>query len=69
MTPMQPEQPIQVTLQAQQWNTVLAALNEAPHRIARPVIDAILSQVQAEADKGDAALPAKLNGAEAHAPH
>jgi hypothetical protein len=67
MTPMPPDQPITITLEAQQWNGVLGALNEAPHRIARPLIDAIVQQVQ----QAQSAAPpaAKPNGADEHAPH
>jgi hypothetical protein len=68
MTPMQPDQPITITLEAQQWNSVLAALNEAPHRIARPIIDRIVEQVQGQQSPA-APLAAKPNGADEHAPH
>lgn len=35
-----------VTLQAQEWDIVAAALNELPMRVARPVFDKIMGQVQ-----------------------
>lgn len=67
MIPMQNDQPITITLQAQQWNTVLGALNEAPHRIARPVFDSIIAQIEGHATASPVA--AKPNGADEHAPH
>jgi hypothetical protein len=46
MRPLQPEQPIDITLTAQQWNAILAALGEAPYRIAAPIIGSIVEQVE-----------------------
>ena len=46
MQPINPDQPLTVTLSAQEWNTVMAGLNELPHRIARPVFDRIGQQLQ-----------------------
>jgi hypothetical protein len=68
MNPLPAEHPIAVTLPAHQWNGVLNALNDQPYRIARPIIDAIIPQVEAEAEKLAAPAPAvKPNGsAEAH---
>ena len=42
-------QPFQVTLEAQQWNGVLAALADAPYRIAAPLVQAIGEQLQRQA--------------------
>jgi hypothetical protein len=47
MTPIEPNQTLSITLTAQDWNTVLAALNEMPHRIAAPLISSIMQQAQA----------------------
>jgi len=70
MTPMQPNSPITITLAAQQWDTVLGALNEAPHRVARPVFDSIIAQIQSQQPQADASpIAAKPNGADEHAPH
>jgi hypothetical protein len=44
-----PTTPISVTLQAQQWNTVLAVLSEQPYRIAASLIEAITTQANAAA--------------------
>lgn len=56
-----------VTLEAQQWNGVLAALSEAPYRVAAPLIQAIGEQLQQQSQQlqgpGEGPL---LNG---HAPH
>ena len=68
MEPLQPDFPISITLEAQQWNAVLAALGEAPYRIAAPLINKIVEQVQ-ERQQAPAALAAKSNGADEHAPH
>jgi hypothetical protein len=70
MEPIQAEQPITITLEAQQWNVVLGALGEAPYRIAAPVIARIVEQVQSKQSQAAAAtLAAKPNGADEHAPH
>jgi hypothetical protein len=39
-------QPFTVTLEAQQWNVIMAALNEAPYRHAAPVIQTLNQQLQ-----------------------
>jgi hypothetical protein len=72
MTPMQPDQPITITLQAQQWNVVLNALAEAPWRIADPVMRELTRQTAAAQQALDEPQPpAKPNGdareIEAHA--
>ena len=41
---MTPQQPLTVTLEAQQWQTVMNVLAEAPFRIAQPLIHAIQQQ-------------------------
>ena len=46
MQPISPDQPLTVTLSAQEWNTVMSAVNELPHRVARPVFDRIGQQLQ-----------------------
>jgi hypothetical protein len=40
------EQPLTVTLQAQQWNQMIAVLHDAPYRIAQPLIRDIGEQLQ-----------------------
>jgi hypothetical protein len=42
-------QPFTVTLEAQQWNAVLAALTDAPYKISAPLIQAIGEQLQGQA--------------------
>ena len=44
--PIEPNQPLTVTLTAQEWNNVMAAVNELPHRIARPLFDKMGQQLQ-----------------------
>ena len=38
--------PLQITLQAQEWNVVLSTLNEAPYRVAAPLIQKMGQQLQ-----------------------
>jgi hypothetical protein len=46
-TPIPPTEPLSATLQAQQWNQVLALLSDvpAPHRITDPLIRALADQL------------------------
>jgi len=44
-SPVPPTLPMSVQLEAQQWNGVLAALSDAPYRMAAPIIDAITQQL------------------------
>jgi hypothetical protein len=46
MQPVDPNFPLNVKLSAQEWNIVLAGLNELQHRISRPVFDNICQQLQ-----------------------
>jgi hypothetical protein len=43
-----PTTPLTVTLEAQQWNQILAVLTKAPYEIAAPLIQNIMGQVQKE---------------------
>lgn len=65
MNPIEPNQPLTVTLEANEWNNVLAALNEAPHRVAAPLIRKIVAAIETyqstpapEAEH----IPARRNG-------
>lgn len=44
MPPYKPTDLLCVTLEAQEWNVVFAALLEMPMRVSRPVYDKILNQ-------------------------
>lgn len=46
-------QPFTVTLEAQQWNAVLATLTDAPYRVSAPLIQAISEQLQGQAQNGN----------------
>jgi hypothetical protein len=46
MAPIPPNTMLTVVLEAQDWNTVFAALNELPMKYARPVCDRIMGQLQ-----------------------
>lgn len=62
MNPIAATTPLSVTLEAQQWNAVIAALAEAPYRIAAPLIQAMSEQLQQNAP--DQGVPAvRQNGA------
>ena len=41
---MTPQQPLTVTLEAQQWNAVMALLADGPYRISAPLIESIQRQ-------------------------
>jgi hypothetical protein len=47
--PVPANMPLTITLEAQQWNSVMAALAETPYRIAAPLIQAISEQLQQQA--------------------
>ena len=49
MNPVSPTHPFTISLEAQQWNAVMAALQEAPYRIAAPLVQAIGEQLQVQA--------------------
>ena len=38
---MEATDPVTITLQAQQWNTILEVLHNAPYRVAAPLIQSI----------------------------
>ena len=69
MTPMKPDQPIAVTLEAQQWNVVLGALGEAPWRISNPLIQKIVGQIEQSQQGEPVPLEQRGNGIDEHAPH
>jgi hypothetical protein len=51
MSPVAPTHPFNVQLEAQQWNAVLAAISEAPYRVAAPLVQAISEQLQGQAQQ------------------
>lgn len=63
MEPMPPDRPLSVTLAAQEWNLVLGALGEAPWRVAQPLIQKIVGQIEG------LPIEQRSNGADDHAPH
>jgi hypothetical protein len=62
---MNPTDPVSVTLQAQEWNSVLAALMEAPYRLAAPLVQKIGEQARVQTVR---AKPPTNGGEQAHAP-
>jgi hypothetical protein len=46
--PFNPTDRLTVTLEAQQWNQVLAALGEGPFRVVNPIIQALHDQIYAQ---------------------
>lgn len=49
-----PDDRIEVSLKAQEWNTVMAALSDAPYRVAAPLIEAIRSQCMMSRERSSA---------------
>jgi hypothetical protein len=59
--------PIPVTLQAVQWNQVIALMTEGPYRVAAPLIQEIAKQTQAyvgrlPAQRGNGELAIEASG-------
>jgi hypothetical protein len=54
--PLNPTDLLQATLEAQQWNQVLALVGEGPYRIVEPIIRALQEQLHAQA-KPDNVFP------------
>jgi hypothetical protein len=46
---VKPTDSIGVVLEAQQWNVVMATLQEAPYRVAQPIVQALAEQFAAAA--------------------
>lgn len=63
MNPIAANTPLSVTLEAQQWNSVIAALAEAPYRVAAPLIQAMSEQLQQNAPDQEVQAPVRHNGA------
>jgi hypothetical protein len=60
--PIEATMPLSVTLEAQQWNQVLACLHDAPYRVAAPLIQSVGQQLQIQT--GGPTQPALANGAD-----
>lgn len=54
MNPLDPSERLAVTLTAADWNAVLGALGEAPYRIAAPVVQRIMEQIEQRRHPSDA---------------
>jgi hypothetical protein len=39
-----PDEPVTITLTAQEWNNIVAALMDAPYRVAAPILGKINAQ-------------------------
>lgn len=48
---MNPTDTLSVTLEAQQWNQVLALVAEGPYRVSAPIIQAMHAQLLPEQEK------------------
>jgi hypothetical protein len=46
MDPISPTTQLNISLEAQQWNGVMAALVKAPYELAAPLIQSISNQLQ-----------------------
>ena len=66
MTPIDPSTPIAVTLEAQQWNIVLAGLAELPLKFSDVIDKKLKAQLYAatEATAAERAATPKSNGAD-----
>jgi hypothetical protein len=67
MPPTIKDEPISIVLTPTEWNTVIAALIEAPYRIAAPLVQKIGEQARAQRITPPL-HPANGDGAERHAP-
>lgn len=56
-TTLQADQQVTITLAATDWNTVLGALHEAPFRVAAPVIQRMMGQIEQHSQPPPAAKP------------
>jgi hypothetical protein len=46
MQPIEPSRQLSATLTAEQWNAVMQHLDMGQHRVVRPIIDAMMQQLQ-----------------------
>ena len=44
--PIPPETPITVTLEAQEWNTIMFVLQDAPYKVVAGIMNKTVAQVQ-----------------------
>lgn len=65
MNPIEPTAPLSITLQAQEWNQIIALLGKAPYETVAHLIGKIGEQAQASA----AAASPLVNGSAAHVPN
>lgn len=63
MNPLQPTETITIELEAQEWQVVLSALGEAPYRVAAPVVQKVMRQVESH----QTPPPPQPNGSAEHA--
>lgn len=66
--PIPAEMIMEVKLQAQQWNVVLAGLGELQQKIAGPLVAEIMTQIQSQVPREAAAIYANGSDAEASPP-
>lgn len=62
MTPIAPTTPLSVTLEAQEWNVVIAALTEAPYKVVHALIQSMGGQLQAQAQQAQQAQQTEAHG-------
>lgn len=66
MNPIDPTMPLNVTMQAQEWNQVVFWLGKQPYENVAPLIAKITEQAQSAAGQSPQPL---ANGADSHVPH
>jgi hypothetical protein len=65
MIPVPANLPLTVTLEAQQWNSVMAALGKLPYEIVAPLIASMIEQLQRRAQAQAAITQPAAAGAKA----
>lgn len=67
MTPFQPNQEVTLILTAQEINVVMTALGEAPYKIAAPLIQKIMAQINERHGQTAPPQSPRPNGSDIHA--
>jgi hypothetical protein len=57
MSPLNPADRLTASLEAQQWNQVLALLAEAPYRLTAPIIQSLHEQLNVPQSRGGNIVP------------
>lgn len=55
--PIDPNKPLSATLTAQEWNAVMAAVDELPGRICRPILGSLMAQLSQQSQTTTEDMP------------